>query len=64
MNAVGLTIEIGGAELDKDVGLVEGLGRTVEVTEGGIGRTVGLTENRVCKGSIADLANDVESGID
>ena len=52
MKAVGLTIEIGGAEMDGGVEILEGVGRTVEVTEG------------FCEGSGADLANDVGGGID
>ena len=52
MKAVGLTIEIGGVKMDGGVEILEGVGGTVEVTEG------------FCEGSRADLANDVGGGID
>ena len=52
IKAVGLTIEIGGAEMDGGVEILEGVGGTVEETEG------------FCEGSGADLANDVGGGID
>ena len=52
MKAVGLTIEIGGAELDGGVEILDGVGGTVAVTEG------------FCEGGGADLANDVGGGID
>jgi hypothetical protein len=49
---LGLTIEIGGAETDGGVGVLDGVDGTVGVTEG------------FCEGSGADLANDVGGGID
>ena len=52
MKAVGLTIEIGGAELDGGVETLEGVDGTVGVTEG------------VCKDSGADLKSDIGGGDD
>src|SRR5271168_839014 len=75
MKAVKLTRETEKVELDRGVGLIDGIDGTVGitedrvdgtvvVTENGIDGTVAVTENRVCEGSGADLASDVGGGND